>query len=162
MKVAIYCRVSTEEQHADNQEKICKEHCKRNDIEIYKVYKDVISGSTSSRPSFNKLLVDMRTYKFDTIMVSKLDRIGRSLSHLISLFEEFNKRKVGFISLTQNIETITASGKLQFHILAAFSEYERDIISERTKEGLRYCKKLGKRGKDKTKRSNKGYKDRYK
>ncbi len=154
MKVAIYCRVSTEEQNADKQELICKEYCERNDFEIFKIYKDVISGKTTSRPSFNQMLEDMRQRKFNCIMVTKLDRIGRSLAHLLSLFEEFNKRGMHFIAITQNIDTVSASGKLQLQILGAFAEFERNLISERTKEGLRR-KRDGKRGKDKNPRKRK-------
>ena len=148
MLVSIYCRVSTDEQDADKQEVICREYCERNNLEIYKVYKDVISGKTTSRPSFNELLKDMREMRFKGIIVTKLDRLGRSLQHLLSLFEEFNKRGVNFVAVTQNIDTISASGKLQLQILGAFAEFERNIISERTKEGLR--KKSDRtRGKDK-------------
>ncbi len=156
MKVAIYCRVSTEEQNVDKQEGICKEYCKRNNLIIYKIYKDVISGKTTSRPSFDKLLYDMRQYKFNCIMVTKLDRIGRSLKHLLSLFDEFIVKGVNFIATTQNIDTSTASGKLQLQILGAFAEFERNIISERTKEGLKTAKNVGKRGKDKNPRKKRG------
>ncbi len=156
MKVAIYCRVSTEEQHADKQEYICKEFCSRQNHEVYKIYKDVISGSTSSRPEFNKLLEDMRHFKFDVIMVTKLDRLGRSLQHLLSLFDEFNSKGIHFIAVTQNIDTSSASGRLQMHILGAFAEFERSIISERTKEGLRRAIGVGKRGKDKVPRKRRG------
>jgi len=156
MKVAIYCRVSTEDQHADKQEDICREYCKRMGFEIYKVYSDVFSGIKTQRPAFNKLLKDMRLYKFNCIMVTKLDRVGRSLQHLLSLFEEFNIKGVNFIATTQNIDTTTASGKLQFQIMGAFAEYERSIISERTKEGLRKAVGVGKRGKDKIPRKRRG------
>lgn len=156
MKVAIYVRVSTEEQDADKQEFLCQEYCKRNNYTVYKVYKDIISGKNITRPDFNFLLEDMRQYKFDAIMVTKLDRIGRSLGHLISMFEEFNKRGIHFIAVTQNIDTSTATGKLQLHILGAFAEFERNIISERTKEGLRRCTGVGKRGKDKQPRKRRG------
>lgn len=151
MKVAIYCRVSTEEQDADKQEFLCREYCNRNKFEIYKVYKDIISGSTSSRPQFNMLLEDMRNNNFNCIMVTKLDRLGRSLQHLLSLFNEFSIRGINFIATTQNIDTTTSSGRLQMQIMGAFAEFERSIISERTKEGLKK-KKNGKRGKDKKKR----------
>ncbi len=156
MKVAIYCRVSTEDQFADKQEEICKEACNRFGYEIYEVYKDVISGTKESRPSFNKLLNDMRHFKFHAIMVTKLDRLGRSLYHLLSLIDEFNKKGINFIAVTQNIDTTSASGKLQFQIMGAFAEFERNIISERTKEGLRYAKDVGKRGKDKKPRKKRG------
>lgn len=147
MKVAVYCRVSTEEQHTDKQVQICKEYCERNNLEIYDIYKDVISGTTSSRPAFNKLLEDMRNNNFKCIMVTKLDRLGRSLQHLLSLFNEFSKRGINFIATSQNIDTSTSAGKLQLHILGAFAEFERNIISERTKEGLKK-RKDRKRGKD--------------
>jgi len=156
MKAAIYCRVSTEEQDADKQEFICLEHCRRNDIEIFKVYKDVISGKTTSRPEFNLLLNDMREYKFDVIIVTKLDRLGRSLQHLLSLFDEFVNKKVSFVAITQNIDTTTSAGKLQMQIMGAFAEFERNIISERTKEGMRNAMGVGKRGKDKQQRKRRG------
>lgn len=156
MKVAIYCRVSTDEQDADKQEEICLEQCKRQDHTVYKVYKDVISGTKTSRPAFNQLLDDMRHYKFDAIMVTKLDRLGRSLQHLLSLIDEFKSKGIHFIASTQNIDTSSAGGRLQMQIMGAFAEFERAIISERTKEGLRRAKGVGKRGKDKIPRKRRG------
>lgn len=156
MKVAVYCRVSTEEQDADKQEFICKEFCERNGFEIFKIYKDVISGKTTSRPEFNKLLQDMRDMNFKGIVVTKLDRLGRSLQHLLSLLEEFNSKGIDFVAVTQNIDTTSASGKLQLQILGAFAEFERNIISERTKEGMRRAIGVGKRGKDKQPRKRRG------
>ena len=156
MKVAIYCRVSTEEQSADKQEHICLEACKKESHEVYKVYKDVISGSTSSRPGFNELLEDMRHYKFDAIMVTKLDRLGRSLQHLLSLLDEFKRKGIHFIAATQNIDTSSSAGRLQMQIMGAFAEFERAIISERTKEGLKRATGVGKRGKDKKPRKRRG------
>lgn len=161
MKVAIYCRVSTEKQNVDNQEISCKRYCESNNHEIFKVYKDVISGTLISRPEFNKMLEDMRNYKFEAIIVTKIDRIGRSLQHLLSLFDEFNSKGIHFVAITQNIDTTSAAGKLQMQILAAFSEFERNLISERTKEGLRNAKNVGKRGTDKKKRNNSGYLKRW-
>ncbi len=156
MKVAIYCRVSRQDQFVDKQEDICREFCKRHGHEVYKVYKDVISGTTLSRPSFNKLLEDMRHLRFDAIFVTKLDRLGRSLQHLLSLIDEFNNKGVHFVAVTQNIDTTSASGKLQLQMMGAFAEFERNIISERTKEGLRKAKDVGKRGKDKKPRKKRG------
>jgi len=156
MKVAIYCRVSTEQQDADKQEFICQEACKKEGHEVYKVYKDVISGSTTSRKNFNELLNDMRHYKFDAIMVTKLDRLGRSLQHLLSLMDEFKRKGIHFIAVTQSIDTSSAAGKLQLQIMGAFAEFERAIISERTKEGMRNAEGVGKRGKDKVPRKRRG------
>ncbi len=98
----------------------------------------------------------MRHYKFDAVMVTKLDRMGRSLQHLLSLFDEFNRKGVKFIAVTQNIDTSTAAGTMQMQIMGAFAEFERNLISERTKEGLRKAIGVGKRGKDKVPRKRRG------
>ena len=156
MKIAIYCRVSTEEQNADKQEDICRRYCEKNGWEIYKVYKDIMSGINKSRPKFNELLEDMRMSSFDCIMVTKLDRMGRSLQHLLSMFDEFKRRHIQFIAVTQNIDTTSSMGQLQLHIMGAFAEFERNIISERTKEGLQRAIGVGKRGKDKIPRKRRG------
>lgn len=156
MKVAIYARVSTSEQDAHKQVLAIKDYCSRQGFIVYKVYMDVISGTKSSRPAFNDLLSDMRHYRFNAIAVTKLDRIGRSLSHLLSLFDEIKKKNVNFIAITQNIDTTTAAGTLLFQIMGAFAEFERNIISERTKEGLKNAKGVGKRGKDKKPRQKRG------
>lgn len=148
MKIAIYCRVSTEDQDADKQEMACLEYCKRANFEVFKVYKDIISGTARDRPEFNQLLTDMRGGKFNCVMVTKLDRLGRSLQHLLSLFNEFETKRINFIAITQNLDTTTATGKLQLQLMGAFAEFERNIISERTKEGLKK-KRQGKRGMDK-------------
>jgi len=156
MSVAIYCRVSTEEQFADKQEQACLEFCKRNNLEVYKVYKDICSGMKASRHAFDEMLNDMRQYKFNVLMVTKLDRIGRSLQHLLSIFEELRLKGVHFISITQNIDTSSAIGKFQLQMMGAFAEFERNIISERTKEGLKGVEGVGKRGKDKKPRLKRG------
>lgn len=156
MKVAIYCRVSTEEQSLNNQMEICRTYASRNGHTIYKEYTDVWSGKDKSRPAFNELLEDMRKYKFDGILVTKLDRMGRSLQHLLMLIEEFTKKGIHFISATQNIDTSSSMGKLQLQIMGAFAEFERNMISERTKEGLKGKKNVGKRGKDKKPRKKRG------
>ena len=156
MKVAIYARVSTEEQDVKSQIELCKKHCEFKGYEIYEIYSDVITGTSTSRPSFNKMLDDMRLYKFRGIMVTKLDRIGRSLQHLLSMFDEFNSKGVEFIAVTQNIDTTTSAGKLQMQIMGAFAEFERNLISERTREGLKGAKNVGKRGVDKKPRKKRG------
>ena len=150
MKVAIYARVSTPEQDTDPQIQICQDYCKRLDYEVFKVYVDNgVSGTTTSRPAFDEMLNDMRLVKFNCIMVTKLDRIGRSLQHILSLFNEFNRKGIHFVAVTQNIDTSSAAGKLQMQIIGAFAEFERNIISERTREGLKGKVNVGKRGKDK-------------
>jgi len=156
MKVAIYCRVSTEEQFADKQEVSLKEYCEKNGHEVYAVYKDVCSGMKTSRPAFDQLLNDMRMYKFNCVMVTKLDRVGRSLQHILTIFDEFSKKGVHFIAITQQIDTSSPIGKFQLQMLGAFAEFERNIIAERTKEGMKHAKNVGKRGKDKKLRIKRG------
>jgi len=159
MKAAIYTRVSTDEQRNDTQEQACRNYCERMGIDVFHVYQDIISGATSSRPEFNQLLKDMREFHFDVIVVTKLDRIGRSLQHLLSLFDEFQKKKIDFIATTQNIDTTTSAGKLQLQIMGAFAEFERNLISERTREGIKDNPNVGKRGKDKKARKKRGVKN---
>lgn len=160
LKVAIYTRVSTEDQNPKTQEELCLEYCRRNpNLEPFAIYEDKISGMKDSRPSFNKLLEDMRVYKFHAIMVWRLDRLGRSLKHLLSLTDEFTLKGVHFISATQNIDTTSPMGQFILHIFGAMAEFERNLISERTKEGLKHAKnrkKIGKRGKDKKPRKKRG------
>jgi len=156
MRVAIYCRVSTADQNNDTQENMCLEYCKKNEHQVYKIYKDIISGTKESRPELNNLLEDMRKFKFDCVMISKLDRMGRSLIHLLNMIEEFAQKGINFIAVTQNIDTTTSSGKLQLQIMGAFAEFERNIISERTKESRKGKENWGKRGKDKKARQKRG------
>ena len=157
MKVGIYCRCSTIDQDSTIQEKICREYCERNGHVVYRVYMDNgVSGARGSRPAFNDLLNDMRSLKFNCVMVTKLDRMGRSLSHLLDLFEEFNKKGVHFIAATQNIDTASSIGKFQLQMLGAFAEFERNLIAERTREGLRFAHNVGKRGPDKKPRKRRG------
>ena len=144
-KVAIYCRISTDQQNLDTQERQCRDFCERMGYDVYYVYRDIISGTKSNRPAFNLLLSQMRQFEFDIIMVTKLDRIGRSLQHLLGLIEEFNQKGIFFIAITQNIDTTTSAGKLQMQIMGAFAEFERNLISERTKEALKGNKRVGKR-----------------
>ena len=156
MKVAIYARVSTDDQFAEKQVDALKDYCSRMSYDVFDVYVDVISGTSTSRPEFNRLLSDMRSYKFNCVAVTKLDRLGRSLQHLLSLIDEFKRKSVNFIAVTQNLDTTSATGTLLFHVMGAFAEFERNIISERTKEGLKKAKNVGKRGSDKKPRKKRG------
>jgi DNA invertase Pin-like site-specific DNA recombinase len=155
-KAAIYARVSTTEQTTRNQVEICEKFCSDKGWDDPIIYCDTISGSTSSRPAFNQMMDELRKYKFRYLVVTKLDRLGRSLQHLISILDELKLKKVEFIAVTQNIDTSTAAGNLQWQIMGAFAEFERKIISERTKEGMRNAKNVGKRGKDKKPRIKRG------
>lgn len=157
MRVAIYCRVSTEEQDPKKQELELKEYCERRKYDVVKVYTDVISGSTDSRPALNNLMIDAYNKVFDAVIIWKLDRLGRSIKHLIDSVNKFSLWGVELICTTQQIDTSTPNGKLLFHIFAAVGQFERDLISERTKLGMKRAKNVGKRGKDKRPRKRGGY-----
>jgi len=141
----------------ENQIQACKDYCSRMDFEIVDIYADKVSGVKASRPELNRLLFDMRKGLFDVVVVWKLDRLGRSLQHLLKLVNEFKNKNIDFVCVSQNIDTTSASGKFTFHILGAVAEFERELISERTKEGLKHAKNVGKRGKDKKPRKKAGY-----
>jgi len=143
MNVALYVRVSTDDQKPENQVHELREYCLRSEYTVHDVYIDKCSGLKDSRPDFNRMIDDMRLKRFDAVMVWKLDRIGRSLQHLLQLLQEMKSKKVDFICLTQNIDTTTASGKLLFSMMGAFAEFESSLISERTKAGMQRAKRQG-------------------
>jgi len=168
MKVAIYIRVSTHEQTTLNQELELKEYCKRNNYEIYKVYKDEgISGAKTSRPQLDNMLQDMRNKLFGAVVVWKFDRLGRSTAHLLQVLEEMRNRDIRLIATSQNIDTSTSIGRFFFTILSGFAEMEREMIRERILLGLERRKKQGKNlgrpigSKDKKRRKKSGYYLRY-
>jgi len=160
-KCAIYARVSTTEQKPEIQVKELKNYSSQQNLNIHKVYIDKVSGTKSSRPALMELLEDAKHKKFDIVIVWKLDRLGRSLQHLIKIINCFRGWGIDFICTTQNIDTSSSSGKLVFHIMGALAEFERELISERTKLGLKHAKNVGKRGKDRKQRKKGGYYLRY-
>ena len=165
MKAAIYYRISTaDKQSLDMQVKAVRDYCEREGIEIFKEYSDIgQSGKKESRPEFDLMLQDMRDKLFDCVIVYKLDRIGRSLSHLVKLFEEFEKKNIKFISATQTFNTTTPEGKLMLRMMMILAEYERELTISRINDGLKKAKfdgkKLGrpKGAGDKKRRRKSGY-----
>lgn len=158
---AIYNRVSKGEQNPENAIKSLRKYASLQDYKVYKVYIDKISGKIDSRPALNELMFDGRKKLFDVVLIWKLDRLGRSLKHLLKIAEEWQKQDIDFVSITQGFDTTTASGKMVFQILGAIAEFEHTLISERTKEALKYAKNVGKRKKDKKPRNKSGYYLRY-
>ena len=157
MRVALYARVSTDKQDVQNQLPALRAYASRGNHEVYSEYIDEDqSGTKESRPAFDEMLNDMRRYKFDAIVVTKLDRIGRSLKHILSLFDEFNAKGCAFVALDQNIDTSNAAGRLQMQIIGAFAEFERNLISDRTKAARANKPTWGKRGADKKPRKKRG------
>ena len=138
MKVAVYTRVSTTDQNSEIQRQEVVEYCKNRGFNVYDIYEDIVSGMKDSRPEFDRLLYDMRNRRFDAIAVYKLDRIGRSLQHLLQLFQEFKNRDIEFISMTQNIDTSTPDGEFLVWVLMLIADYERKLIISRTKKHTLY------------------------
>src|SRR5437016_12352649 len=133
-----YARISTQEQTLNLQKDALEK------IGCTKIFTDVISGAKAERKGLQDALAYVR--EGDTLVVWRLDRLGRSLKHLIETITALNNRKIGFKSITENIDTTTSGGKLIFHIFGALAEFERDIIRERTKAGLEAARARGRKG----------------
>lgn len=133
-----YARVSTPDQYLRMQEDALKSAgCKD-------IYTDVASGAKTARPGLDDALSHLRAV--DTLVVWKLDRLGRSLPHLIETVKKLNDENIGFKSLQENIDTTTSSGQLIFHIFASLAEFERELIRERTRAGLKAARVRGRLG----------------
>jgi DNA invertase Pin-like site-specific DNA recombinase len=133
-----YARVSTLDQDpALQQDALLKAGCQQ-------IFVDKASGKLESRPALDELLGQARPG--DTVVVWRLDRLGRSLRHLLETVTELERRGVAFISVTENIDTSTPGGRLVFHLFGALAEFERDLIRERTEAGLAAARARGRRG----------------
>lgn len=130
-----YARVSTEEQNLGLQRDAFMR------AEVARVFEDQASGTCKDRPGLDAALAALGPG--DTLVVWKLDRLGRSLPHLISLVQTLGDRQIGFQSLSENIDTTTAGGRLVFHIMGALAEFERSLIVERTKAGMESARSRG-------------------
>jgi DNA invertase Pin-like site-specific DNA recombinase len=137
MKIA-YSRVSTDDQSLNLQEdELKRAGCER-------IFSDVASGGGFDRPGLNEALNFVR--EGDTLVVWRLDRLGRSLKELIETVSALQKRGIGFQSLRESIDTTTPGGKLVFHLFGSLAEFERDLIRERTKAGLASARARGRLG----------------
>jgi DNA invertase Pin-like site-specific DNA recombinase len=133
-----YARISTQDQILDLQMDALRE------AGCEKIFTDVASGAATERSGLTLALAHLRSG--DTLVVWRLDRLGRSLKHLIETVTELRRREIGFRSLTEGIETETSGGRLVFHLFACLSEFERSVIQERTRAGLQAARSRGHRG----------------
>ncbi len=133
-----YARVSTDDQHLDLQrDALGKAGCAD-------IYEEKLSGKHAERPILQQCLRALRPG--DTLVVWRLDRLGRSLPDLVRIVAELESRGVGLESLTEKIETTSAAGRLVFHVFAALAEFERNLIRERTRAGLEAARARGRKG----------------
>jgi len=133
-----YARVSTAEQKLDPQiETLSAEGCE-------KIFSDVASGVKTQRPGLDEAITYCRPD--DILVVWKLDRMGRSMSHLITTIKQLEKKKIGFQSITEKIDTTSPGGRLVFHLFGALAEFEHALIRERVQAGLKSARARGKKG----------------
>ncbi len=133
-----YARVSTADQTLDLQMDALQK------IGCSKIFTDTISGATTERKGLDEALTFLRPG--DTLVVWRLDRLGRTLKHLIEIVTRLNEAGIGFKSITESIDTTTSGGKLIFHVFGALAEFERDLIRERTQAGLQAARARGRHG----------------
>ena len=135
-----YARVSTNEQNLDLQ----RDALRKAGVSAKNLYTDKITGTKENRPGLETALSHLR--EGDTLVVWRLDRLGRSLKHLIETVTALQAQGVAFQSITENINTATATGKLVFHIFGALAEFERNLIKERTNAGVSAARARGRKG----------------
>lgn len=138
-KIALYCRVSTGNQSTglEAQVRALRDYCTRNAITDYVIYEDENqSGVKQSRPALDRMMKDARDGIISKVIVYSFSRYARSVTHLLRALEEFKKLEVGFVSITESIDTNTPLGSAVFTILGAVAQLERDLIAERVRNGL--------------------------
>ena len=145
IRIALYSRVSTDGQSTEGQESELKEFAKNGGLEVVRIYRDKISGTTTSRPALDELMTDAKKRRFGIVAVWRIDRLGRSVSHLLQVLETFRSLGIEFVSVSEAIDTSTPTGTMIFTVLGALSELERSWIVERVRLGLQNARKKGKR-----------------
>jgi DNA invertase Pin-like site-specific DNA recombinase len=145
VKAAIYARVSTDLQSPEMQVFELREYCRRRGCEVAGEFIDLaVSGSRESRPALNRLWADARRRRFDAVVVYRYDRFARSLRQLVSALDEFRGLGIDFVSLHEGVDTSTPNGRLVFGIFATIAEFERELIRERVRAGMRNARAKGK------------------
>src|SRR6202047_2218728 len=147
MRAAIYARVSTANNGQDPgaQTRDLGEFCERRGRSLVEYVDIGISGTKEKRPALDTLMADAHKRKFDVVVVARFDRFARSVSHLLRALETFQALGIQFVSLSEQLDTSTPTGKMVFTVLGAVAELERSLIVERVKAGLRNARAKGKR-----------------
>lgn len=146
MKIVTYSRVSTGEQNLDSQKQELENYIARTRFELIAAFSDVMSGAKAARPGLDALTELLTHGGIDAVVVVKLDRLGRSLMNVVTLIDQWDKLGVALICTSQGIDTRTSNpcGRVTYQILAAVSEFERNLIRERTRAGLTAARAGGK------------------
>ena len=145
MRAAIYARVSTLDQEPENQLQELRRYVQARGWTAAEFVDRGISGSKDRRPALDALITDAKQRRFDVLVCWRLDRLGRSLKHLVTLLDELQALGVAFVSLGEGIDCTTPAGRLQLHVLAALAEFERARIAERVRAGLARARANGRR-----------------
>jgi len=148
MKIVLYTRVSTsgKGQNTEVQARELREYATRRGWDVVQEYTDNgVCGAKESRPALDRLMQDARRRKFDGVLCWKLDRIGRSLKHLVNLLAELEAVGVALVSFSDNLDLTTPQGRLMFQIIGAMAEFERSLTIERVRAGLAHARAKGKR-----------------
>jgi DNA invertase Pin-like site-specific DNA recombinase len=143
MRCAIYARVSTTDQTCENQLLELRRYAELRGWTATEYRDTGVSGSKTSRPALDKLMADAKRRRFDVLLVWRLDRLGRSLRHLVGLAEEFDAIGIALVSLGESIDTTSPAGRLTFHVLGALAEFERGRCRERILAGLSRARARG-------------------
>ncbi len=144
-RAAIYARVSTFDQEPENQLQEVRRYVQARGWQATEYVDKGVSGAKDSRPALDTLVKDAKRRRFDTLVVWRLDRLGRNLKHLVGLLDDLQALGVAFVSLTEGIDATTPAGRLQMHILGAIAEFEKARIAERVKAGLARARAQGRR-----------------
>ncbi|HLZ12538.1 MAG TPA: recombinase family protein [Candidatus Acidoferrum sp.] len=144
-RVAVYCRVSKLDQNPDLQFRELREYAKRRDWKITEFVDHGITGAEARRPRLAAMNEALFRHEYDAVLVWKFDRLFRSVHHIVEFLEKVRTLQIDFVSLTEQIDTMTPQGRLVFHVLAAIAEFERELIRERVMSGLAAAKARGKK-----------------
>ncbi len=144
-RAALYCRISTGDQHVETQLLDLREMAEQRGLEIVREYTDIISGAKSKRPGLDQLMADARRHNFDILIVAAFDRLARNVRHFLEVLDEMNHLGIAFLSVRENIDSSGPLGRAMIIIVGAIAELERSLIVERVRAGMRRARMEGRR-----------------